>query len=174
MDGERGRSYEVVEDGDLERLAVIAAADRRRFFRTRLEYAGRFVCAALCQGAGQHVVDVVRGQSQPNGIKDFDVWSFFAALPGQRFPANRRLTRADFGPSRFGRWDGAPERFRHYEGRRVDLLLRALPVETDDDPVTAVQDWLRAAATDSACALARKGVVLVDPSPLRGRIVWPA
>jgi hypothetical protein len=36
-------------------------------------------------------------------MKDLDVWSFFAAIPGVRFPADIRKTHADFGPSELGR-----------------------------------------------------------------------
>lgn len=154
------RSYEPIDAADLERLADIAAADRRRFFRKRPEYADRYLCAALCQGAGQHCADLARGHPQPNGVKDLDVWSFFAAIPGTRFPAARRLTCTDFGPSKFG-------------PRRVDLLLRALPVTVDHDPVAAIRAWLREGRTASARALAAKGVVMADPSSLMTRIVWP-
>ena len=154
------RSYEPIDEEDLARLARLAAADRQRFFVTRPEYAGRYLGAALCQGAGQHYVDLARGDPQPNGIKDLGVWSFFAALPVARFPAARRLTRADFGPSKFG-------------SRRVDLLLRALPVPVEADPVAAIRDWLREGRTESARQLARKGVVMIDPPPLRGCIAWP-
>lgn len=37
-------------------------------------YAGRLLCRALCQGAALHYLD------GKNGVKDFDVWSFYAAL----------------------------------------------------------------------------------------------
>lgn len=168
------RSYEPIEATDLERLARISAQDRERFFRTRPEYAGRLLCVALCQGAGQHAVDVANGRPDPNGVKDFDVWSFFAAVPGTRFPAARRMTHADFGPSRFGRQEDAGNRFRHYQGRRVDLLLRALPVPVGAEPVSAVRAWLCAGGAASARALALKGVVVIDPPPLRARVIWPS
>jgi hypothetical protein len=75
-----------------------------------------------------------------NGVKDLDVWTFYAALPGVRFPAGKRETHVDFGPSELGRQlydlDAARndlERARwgrwtvEYGGRRVDFLMRALP-----------------------------------------------
>ena len=55
-------------------------------------YAGRLLCRALCQGAALHYLD---GR---NGVKDFDVWSFYAALADGPFPYRWRGT-ADFGPS---------------------------------------------------------------------------
>ena len=43
-------------------------------------YAGRLVCRALCQGAALHYVDAA------NGVKDFDVWSFYAQRADRPFP----------------------------------------------------------------------------------------
>lgn len=169
-----GRSYEVVTNDDLGRLAEIARIDRERFFARRPEYRGRELCTTLCQGAALHFVDVAQGRPVPNGVKDFDVWTFFAAVPGERFPADRRMTHVDYGPSKFGTWDGEPPPWRHYRGRRVDLLMRALPVSVESDPAPALRSYLRAARTKSASVLAAKGVVLIDPVDRRSEIVWPS
>lgn len=168
------RSPATVEMEDLDRLAAIAKQDQARFFETRPEYRGRIIATALCQGAALHYVDVREGRRPPNGVKDFDVWTFFAAVPGERFPADRRNTHVDFGPSRFGSYANEPTRFRHYEGRRVDLLMRALSVGMTADPLSALQAYLTEARTRSAQLLAEKAVVLLDPSPRRGEVVWPA
>ncbi|MGP3919032.1 hypothetical protein [Nonomuraea sp. 10N515B] len=167
------RSLEPISADALDRLSDLAAKDRDKFFRKRPEYAARLLCVALCQGAGLHFVHLAQGKANPNGIKDFDVWSFFAAVPNQRFPADRRYVPIDFGPSVYGRWTREPERFRHYLGRRVDLFVRALPVSIDADPVGAVREYLSAGRTQSARLLAAKGVVLIDPAGRRGEIVWP-
>ena len=37
------------------------------------------------------------------GVKDLVVWTFQAAIPGRRFPADKRVRRADFGLSSLGR-----------------------------------------------------------------------
>lgn len=167
------RSYEAILDGDLARLSAFAAADRERFLVKRPEYRHRLLAVALCQGAGLHYRHVAAGEPEPNGVKDFDVWSFFAAIPGQRFPADRRMTHVDFGPSRFGRQLDQLPRYRHYQGRRVDLLMRALPVRPNDDPPEALRHYLQEARTTSAQRLAAKAVVLIDPPDLRGTIPWP-
>ncbi|MFG1872266.1 hypothetical protein [Micromonospora arborensis] len=120
-----------------------------------------------------HFVDIANGMVNPNGVKDFDVWSFFAAIPGQRFPAYRRNAHVDFGPSKFGRWSRELPRFRHFQGRRIDLFMRILPVNTDAEPAAALREYLRAGRTESARRLATKGVVLMDPAERRGEIVWP-
>jgi len=168
-----GRSYVPITPDDLSALSAIAESDREKFFEGRPEYQDRVVCVALCQGAGLHYVDIVRGSPSPNGVKDFDIWSFFAAIPDERFPADRRNTHVDLGPSKFGQWDREPPRFRHFRGRRVDLLMRALPVAPDTDPADALAAYLRAARTKSAALLATKGVVLIDPAGRRGEIAWP-
>lgn len=167
-----GRSYERIDKRTFERLSRIARTDRARFLESRPEYRGRLICVALCQGAGLHYVDMVRGRRRPNGVKDFDVWSFFATIPGERFPAYRRSTSVDFGPSKFGRWKGEPPRFRNFEGRRVDLLMRDLDAGVGTDPVSALRCWLEEGRTASQRALAAKGVVLVQAKRLRGKIVW--
>jgi hypothetical protein len=169
----RGRSRERIRDADLARLSKIARKDRAKFFEGRPEYKDRFLCVALCQGARLHYVDTELGRRRPNGVKDFDVWTVFVAMPQRRFPADRRNTHQDFGPSRFGRWPQEPARFRHFEGRRVDLLMRGLPVRNDADPIEAVRAWLAEGRTRSAQLLARKGVVLIDPPRYRGFVAWP-
>ena len=85
---------------------------RRRAPQGSGRYAGRLLSRPLCQGAALHYVN------ESNGVKDFDVWSFYAQYNDWPFPARWRGTR-DFGPSNFGRYPGDPAR---YSGRRVDLL----------------------------------------------------
>ncbi|RAO00748.1 hypothetical protein LAH08_03001 [Micromonospora noduli] len=120
-----------------------------------------------------HFIDVAKGKAKPNGVKDLDVWSFFAAIPGQRFPSDKRHTHVDFGPSKFGRWSRELPRFSHFRGRRVDLFMRALPVDVNAEPAAALRKYLSVGRTESARRLAAKGVVLIDPVERRGEIVWP-
>ena len=169
----RGRSYERIEVADLRHLGEIAAEDRDFFYRGHSEYRDRLVCVALCQGAAKHFMDMEAGAKRPNGVKDFDVWSFFAAIPGQRFPAAIRHRHFDFGPSRFGAEPEQPAKFSHIKGRRVDVFLRDLPVGLDADPVEALRTYLERTRTDSARALAAKAAVLIEPAALIGTIAWP-
>jgi hypothetical protein len=163
-----GRSLETISAPDLSRLEDLARRDRRRMFEVnpRWEaYRERVLCVCLCQGAALHLLDGV------NGIKDFDVWTFFSRSRSRPFPdpsLHRRRAVADFGPSRFGRTPGAPRRL---QGRRVDLLARALDVPPDADPVEAVRAWLRRGRETSARRLAEKAVVMIEPGA--GTVVWP-
>lgn len=168
-----GRSYEPIDNEDLSTLGRFAAEDLEKFVASRPEYRERLLCVALCQGAGQHYVDLAIGSTMPNGVKDFDVWSFFAAVPGERFPADIRNIHVDMGPSKFGRYPNEPKRFAGFAGRRIDLFLRALPVELDGDPAEALQAYLTRRRTTSARYLAMKGVVLIEPVARRGEVVWP-
>jgi hypothetical protein len=162
------RSMAQIEISDLRRLAQIAADAEEHLFVRHPEgsgrYAGRLLCRALCQGAALHYVD------HKNGVKDFDVWSFYAACAGGPFPARWRGT-ADFGRSKFGRFPADP---KHYHGRRVDLLGRSLPVSLEAEPGHVLRDYLSAPRTESARSLAAKAVVLIVPSNRAGEIIWRA
>lgn len=159
------RSPERITQRDLAKLAANAAADREARFTKKPRwqpYAERILCVALCQGAALHYVD---GKS---GVKDFDVYTFYAEHRVGPFPA-RWLLNADFGVSRFGR---NPEDDDIFEGRRVDLIGRSLEVGSNADPIEAVRAYLQRPRTETAQCLAKKAVVLLDPEPLRGRVVW--
>jgi hypothetical protein len=156
MDADSARSRERIEMADLMRLAEIAAqVEAGLFARNRQRsgrYRGRLLCRTLCQGAALHYAD------GKNGVKDFDVWSFYAERDDGPFPPRWRGT-ADFGASKFGRYPGDPPA---YQGRRVDLLGRSIPAPPGADLVTAVRDYLRTSRTKSARALAGKAVVMIE------------
>jgi hypothetical protein len=161
------RSLARIDVADLLRLARLAAEAEAELFernpRGSGRYVGRLLGRALCQGAALHYVN------GKNGVKDFDVWSFYAQLDDWPFPARWRGTR-DFGPSKFGRYSGDPPR---YTGRRVDLLGRSLPAAPGTDPAQAIHDYLAAGRTTSAKALAAKAVVLIEPLNRAGEVIWP-
>lgn len=167
----------------LARLSAIAADDREVFFRSQPAYRDRLLATVLAQGAALHWVDGA------TGVKDLDVWSFFALPPGvTAFPANQRKRHVDFGPSTLGRqmFDltdpdlSAHDRSRftrwsNFEGRRVDLMMRGLPCAPDVEPAAAIRGWLQRGirlGTGSPWHLAQKAVVLIDPADRRGEVVW--
>ena len=75
METSSGRSLARI-DGITLPLAALAAEVEAGLFarhpRGAGRYAGRLICRTLCQGAALHYLD---GR---NGVKDFDVWSFYA------------------------------------------------------------------------------------------------
>ncbi len=161
-----GRSYLTIRASDLRRLAEIARTDREDFFR-RLPrwsklYSNRLLCVALCQGAALHYVD---GR---NGIKDFDIWSFFRVHPDGPLP-RRPVVACDFGDPRFGKSDDRPG----FTGRRVDLLLKSIDAARGEAALSALRRYLARGRTHTASCLARKAVILIDPPNLLGVIAWP-
>lgn len=164
-------------------LSRIAAADHADFYDRRPAYRSRLVAVVLAQGAALHYLD------RRNGVKDLDVWSFFALPPGERrFPEDQRKLHVDFGPSDLGRqrYDltraksdrkrAEMERWsREHTGRRVDLMMRGLRCDVDNDPAEAVRAWLETGMRkpdSSPWHLRQKAVILIDPAARRDEVVW--
>lgn len=160
------RSYEAISAEVLNRLAIIALQDLedlyRRKPRWKLLYGDRLLCIALCQGAAAHYLDGT------TGIKDWDVWSFFATNPTAPFPVRRR-SEAALGIDRYGTTIDCPK----LPGRRVDLLGRAIPHSTSSSPVESLTKYLGARRTVTAQRLSESPVVLLHPPPLMGLVAWP-
>ncbi len=162
------RSFEKITKNDLKRLSKIAREDREIFFSRYLKwkklYEKRIICVALCQGAALHYVN------GKNGVKDFDVWTFYAEHPsGEKFPY-RRHGYGDFGKSKFGRY---PYDRDVFVGRCVDLFGRSIKCSLKAEPIKTLHDYLRKLRTKSAYELSKKAVVLLEPSNLSGKVVWP-
>jgi hypothetical protein len=161
------RSIEPITRRDLKRLAAIARREREDFFDLNsawsLLYAKRLLCVALAGEAAIHALNAT------SGFVGFEVWNFYAAHPEAPFPPHRKA-REDFGDSRFGRDPALPESFR---GRAVDVQGRSIEAKPGDDPVAALQRYLRAKETPTAKELSRQSIVLLDPESLLGFEVWP-
>ena len=166
MGVEMERSYEQITESDLKVLVELARKDRKGLFSRRPEtgqlYGGRLFAVALCQGAALHYLDGT------NGVKDFDVWSFYKASPERPFPYRRR-GESDFGIAKFGKTSD----YQHFIGRRVDLIGRSLHVADENDPVGVLRKYLRDGKAESARQLAKKAVILLEPAHLFGTVVWP-
>ncbi len=116
------RSYAPLTEVHLGRLSDLADEDHRRFTRPdgRPEYRDRRVAVVLAQGGALHFVDEI------SGVKDLDVWTFYAAIPDIPFLFGQRKLHVDFGISEHGR-NKYPPGFRHpqlkrwlqFHGRRV-------------------------------------------------------
>lgn len=168
------RTYAKLREQDLERLLEIernwrlSLEERKAHWR---EYAPRLLCVAIAQGGALHLID------GKNGIKDFDIYRFFAKHPDRPDPdpaIYRGRTAEDFGnPSRFGRNEDphASDKVKRMKGRNVDIFSVALPVEAGADPVEAIQATLSAPRTDTERHLTAKAVVILDPKPYR--VAWP-
>ena len=160
------RAKTPIRKKDLARLSRIAEDDLQAFYDRgdpkRRDFASRFLCRALCQGGAWHYLD------PSHGLKDFDVFTFFARSGARQFPP-RRHGRADFGrPSRFGRHPDDQD----YEGRRVDLFGRSIEHRKAEDFADSLRRYLRERRTATAHHLSRKPVVLIDPPERRGEVIW--
>lgn len=153
------RSYDTFQAADLAHLAEIARRDLDAFISRNPHHRGlenRLLLVALCQGAALHYID------SRNGVKDFDVWTFFSDDGvSPPYPVRRR------GEASFQR-----DNFTN-STRRVDLLGRTLKVSTNADPFSAMQDYLGSAKTGTAWHLAQKAVVALEPVGRRGEVIWP-
>lgn len=121
-------------------------------------WADRRVAVVLAQGAALHYLypdGLPTPQAGGQGIKDLDVWTFYAAIPGRPLRTGRYELCRDFGPSSLGRNRYGPQhsprarRWNQFSGRRVDLLARDLRVDLDatvDVVVAALRNWLAAGA----------------------------
>jgi hypothetical protein len=158
------RSYVPITKADLRHLAKLAAEDRRDLFARKPDtgrlYADRLFAVALCQGAALHYID------KKNGIKDLDVWSFYEEHPERTYPY-RRIAKVDFGDPKFGTTDDSPQ----FIGRRVDLIGRSIPGADRAHPIETLRRYLQG-TTESAQCLAKKAVILLEPAPLLGTVVW--
>ncbi|MBN9791767.1 hypothetical protein DMP17_24640 [Pseudonocardia sp. TMWB2A] len=176
-------------DSHLARLSEIADDDHRHFTRPtgRPEYRDRRVAVVLAQGGALHAID------ETTGVKDLDVWTFYATIPGVAFRFGQRKRQVDFGSSSLSR-NLYPPAFEHpqlrrwltFAGRRVDLMIRSLPVPEDapyDAVAEALRQWLRKGAVmrqrnsdddmPSNWWLAQKAMLTIDPEHARRSIVWP-
>ena len=108
------------------------------------------------------------GAEKKNGVKDLDVYSFYAEDPNVPWPY-RRHGVADFGESEFGYH---PDKRNEFVGRHVDLLARTLPVGQDADPVEAVRTWLARSNNPTPRRLRQKAVVGLYPARYRGNVFW--
>ena len=161
------RSYEPIDDTDLQRLAALALTQLQVYMARDPAHRARFtdlhIATVLCQGAGQHYVNGAKG------VKDFDLCHFFRADSGPAFP-HRVIWNLDFGPSKFGR---DPSESVRYTGRRLDIQGRSIAVT--GDVVASIQNYLRHGKSETTpWYFAKAGMVALHPATLRGTVIWPA
>jgi hypothetical protein len=162
------RSYARITRTDLKRLVRLAQDERDDFFTRHTEWAilyrKRILCAALCGDGALHYLNGI------TGVSEFQVWTFYAENSEAAFPPYH-VSHLDYGESKFGRGANLPE---SYKGLRMVVQGRSLDAATGDDPLEALQRYLRARATPSARELAARAVVLLEPDELLGVEAWPS
>ena len=160
------RAFQPIVRSDLKKLARVAREEREDLFQRHPEWAllyrKRWLCSALCREAALHFTNGT------TGFEQFDIWSFYAEHPEAPYP-HHLASHRDFGRSKFGR-DPATQA---YQGRRIALTGRSLACSPDDDPVEALQHYLRRGDTPSSRELRQKAVVVLEPEAYLGYVAWP-
>ena len=118
---------------------------------------------ALWQGAALHYLDCLRGAKKKNGVKDLDVYSFYAKDPKLPWPY-RRHGKADFGESEFGYYSHAGRPFEP-DGPGPAREARWRPGRGS----SLVVDHQREPTPQH---LRQKAVVGPYPARYRGKIIW--
>jgi hypothetical protein len=132
------------------------------------EMARHLLAVTLAQGAALHYAvqngSAVRYLDPARaGIKDIDIWCFFAAGEWEFNP--RWKQNDDYGPSRFGRSPEDPG----YLGRRIDVFGRSIPVQRGEQVDDSIRRWLQRPGKGSPYYLRQKAVVGLYPAPILGR-----
>ena len=171
------RSHAPFTGEHLNLLVKIALEDQEGLFERKpylTVYRRRLLLIALCQGGALHYVQCKKGLQHTNGVKDIDVYSFYAEHPTVPWPY-RRYGKADFGESEFGcHPDDRPYKGKPLMGRHVDLTGRSLPVEPEANPIEAVRTWLTTSRNPTPRHLRQKAVVGLYPTRYQGKILWDA
>ncbi len=159
---------------ETDHLVEIALEDQEGLFERYPHlaiYRKRLKLIALCQGGALHFLDCKRGLKQTNGVKDLDVYSFYAEHPTIPWPYRRHGVK-DFGESEFGYH---PIRRAGFVGRHVDLMGRAMAIRLHAEPIEviqAVRRWLATSSNPTPRHLRKKAVVGLYPAPFRREIIW--
>lgn len=161
------RSLEPLTKNDLNDLYTGSVKRLNEYFVTgkgakwnRLYDIEKPLAVALCQGGAMHYHDKV------NGIKDFDVW-FFYPFKEKHLPY-RSIWNWDYKNQKFGRHPFID----YYSGRKVDVLVRSIRHYSKQDAVETIHKFLQYENTSTSKELAKKGVVILYPKILLGKVAW--
>lgn len=167
MSESKFRSFEKVDLSDLIRLREIALADLDNLFGRIPRLAPlktHLLSICLCQGSAMHYATATRG------VQDFDVWAFFRkSAEVETFPW-RRVSRADFGASKFWR---NPEDGELFKGRRIDMLGRSIYAAASETPTDSLCSYFQKKPTRTAVALSERPVVVISEGEDFGKVIWP-
>lgn len=112
-----------------------------------------------------------------NGVKDFDIYSFY--VPSSKRGNNRisRLGRVlinrDSKLSKFGK----DAHYKEYVGKKVDLMMREIDEDiirdNNREPAKCIAAYLERGRTQTARFLSRKAVVGLYPKKIFRKVIWP-
>lgn len=154
------RSYQPITKVHLELLAKYSRRELEAFFHRDEEasaiYRDRFLAAALCLGAARHYLD---GKF---GVKDFDVYFFFAEHP-ERDQKDKRVKRSEETYPGFG----------EVQTDFIRIIVRSDLVKAHrSDPEVLLKAYLKKPPADTARKLAESPVVGLVPDAILGKVLW--
>ncbi len=160
------RSLEPITENDLEELYTGSVKRLNEYFVTgqgkkwqEFYNIKQPLAVALCQGGAMHYHDKV------NGIKDFDVWFFYPF--NEKHLSYRTIWNWDYKNPKFGRHPS----ITGYTGRKVDVLVRSIKNYSKQNPVNTIHQFLQYEKTATSKELAKKGVVMLYPESLLGKVM---
>jgi hypothetical protein len=154
MERRPSRSYKRLTTIDLRSLRRLGIEEGKAFLgrnpRLKTAYGSSLIAICLCQGAASHFLN-------PSvGVKDYDVWHFYAQNLRVPFPY-----RAHYRS--------------HYKGRRVDFLKRCIPKRIVNATTSAgkwVIAYLMRRDTATKKRLLIKAVIGLHPKSIFGKVLW--
>ncbi len=155
MSDSESRTFEKITRHDLRELLVVGERVMDQFFVDKPRYApfrNKLVLVALCQGAADHYCDGI------TGIKDYDVWFFYAHMQGVSMP--RSSIKKCY-----------PE-FNCYKGKKVDVLRRSDSAFKKGDVKASISRYLTNPTNPTPICLSGKAVIGLYPPEVMGEKLW--
>lgn len=151
------RIYDSISERDLLALKDFGIREHEEFFKRnsylKKDFYRSLAGICLCQGAALHYLN------QKTGIKDFDVWHFYANNENVTLRCRR------------------PKRIKNaYMGRDIDFLKRAIPKNIfalfPNNLEKIIMSFLLERNTKSKNLLLKKAVIGLYPNNIFAKILW--
>lgn len=151
------RIYTKLDLNDLKALQKLALEEHEEFFKRNRHlkdaYYDSLVGIALCQGAASHYIN------SSVGIKDFDIWHFYAENKDIGFPyrAHKSIENG-------------------YKNRSIDFLKRAINQKLcenySNNPKQSIMEYLFERNTITKRILLKKAIIGLFPKEIFGEVMW--
>jgi hypothetical protein len=158
MSDHKGRSYEVLDKGDLSKLSEVVIAKLRE--KSKPIENQNLACMALMQNGARHYLDPNDGP----GLHDFDVICLFKELVSE---TRERPITTESGLTKFGKCLEC----RDSETKKVDIFCKKLPIVADTVEVN-VKSYFKEARTKWISCISERPCIGIWPPELCGKTLW--
>ena len=155
MSNSKSRTFEKITRRDLDEILAVGNNVMSDFFVNNPRYKplrNKLVLVALCQGAADHYCDGT------TGIKDYDVWFFYAHMQGVSMP---RSSIKKCYPG-----------FNCYKDKKVDVLRRSDSAFKKGDVKASSRRYLTNPSNSTPIRLSEKAVIGLYPPEVMGKKLW--